>query len=58
MLTKKAGIVAVVLKRGHKANVNGGEQELGLLEYHEDPDKQEFLHINTDLWDRTCTTEN
>lgn len=63
MLTSnEAGIVAINLKRGHKANMNGGERELELLEYPEDPDNHEFLLINTDLLhnsrDRTCTTEN
>lgn len=63
MLTSnEAGIVAINWKRGHKANMNGGERELELLEYPEDPDNHEFLHINTDLLhncrDSTCTTEN
>lgn len=63
MLTSnEAGITAIILKRGHKAKMNGGERELELLEYPEDPDNHEFLHINTDLLhnsrDRTCTTEN
>lgn len=63
MLTSnKAGIMVIILKQGHKANMNGGEREPELLEYHEDPDNHEFLHINIDLFhkcrDRTCTTEN
>lgn len=42
MLTSnKAGIMVIILKQGHKANMNGGEREPELLEYHADPDNHE-----------------